>query len=240
MNACATFVGKVVRAHDVAPDGDLTFTVARDPAYASMLNAKNRSKGGIHMEIVPIDQLGCRSVCSGLRVATPPVGARVRLTGAYVYDRWVGWNEIHPTWKVEILSGGPPPPPPQRLQVFHLKAHLSGKSLRRHGARYGRGQVALRLKAGTVCWRFTHLTRVGSPTRAAIRLKRRGQPGRSVLALEKRYRRQGCVTASGTLFESLVEKPARYYVLVASKHHRYGALLGRLKPARPRSLLDAY
>ena len=37
LNACATFVGKVIRAHGIPADGDRTFEVTPDPAYASML-----------------------------------------------------------------------------------------------------------------------------------------------------------------------------------------------------------
>jgi hypothetical protein len=82
-----------------------------------MLNAKNRAKGALHIEIVPMDQPGCKpgrpirgypvnnlGVCSGADVRSPPLGAHVRVIGPHVYDSWVGWNEIHPAWKVEILA----------------------------------------------------------------------------------------------------------------------------------------
>ena len=60
LEACATFVGTMIKAPKLNPsDRDVTFNVAPDSAYASMLNGKNRSEGGIHIEIVPIDQPGC-------------------------------------------------------------------------------------------------------------------------------------------------------------------------------------
>lgn len=236
LKACSTFVGVVRRKHDVPPDGDLTFDVAPDPAYASMLNGKNRSKGGIHMEIIPADQPGCTSRCTGAKVAPPPVGSRVRLTGAWVYDRWVGWNEIHPTWKVEVLSrsGGkpPPPPPPPRKQVVQLKARLTAQGLGMHGARGGHGSVVLRVDADGVCWNFSRLTRVGTPTRASIRWRERGRRGRTVLALGKRFKPAGCAVASASFFSAIVEETPEYYVLVASKRHRFGALRGQLRRAR--------
>ena len=113
---CATFAGKVVVAPDASDDGDVTFDVAPDPGYGSMLNAKNRQKHGLHVEIVPMDQPGCKpgqpivragfsnlGVCSGADVVSPPLGAHIRAFGPYVYDSWQGWNEIHPAWKVDIL-----------------------------------------------------------------------------------------------------------------------------------------
>ena len=43
-------------------------------------------------------------VCSGAHVEAPPLGAHVRVIGPYVLDSWDHWNEIHPVWKLEILS----------------------------------------------------------------------------------------------------------------------------------------
>jgi hypothetical protein len=45
-------------AEAVSGDGNVTSTPP-DPAYASMLNDKKRSKGGLRIEIVPRDQPGC-------------------------------------------------------------------------------------------------------------------------------------------------------------------------------------
>lgn len=220
LDACATFVGTVMNTPKQYGDGDFAFSVAPDAAYASMLNAKNRSKGGIHVEIIPMDQ--------GITVR-PPSHAHIRVTGAHVYDRWNGWNEIHPAWKVEVLSGGGgPPPPPPPPTAFQLKARLTGKALGKTGARGGHGRVVLTLSPGRVCWQFTRLARVGRPTRAAIRFKEQGKPGRSVLPLGRRYQRRGCGTVDARLFESLAEEARNYYVLVASKGHPYGALRGRL------------
>jgi hypothetical protein len=118
ISPCATFVGTVVEAAEKdRNDGDVSFNVAPDHGYKSMLNGKNRVKGAIHIEIVPMDQPDCQpgqpirgypvnnlGVCSGANVRVPSPGAHVRVIGPHVYDSWVGWNEIHPAWKVEILA----------------------------------------------------------------------------------------------------------------------------------------
>jgi hypothetical protein len=234
LNPCATFVGTVVTAPKLyRGDGDVTFNVKPDPGYESMLNASNRRKGGIHAEIIPIDQPGCTSGCTGAKVLFPPVGARVRLRGAHVYDSWHGWNEIHPAWKVDLGPGAPtpPPPPPPAPQEVRLKARLTGKGLGKSAARDAHGRVALTLTAERVCWKFTQLARIGSPTRASIRFKEQGKPGRTVRPLGRPFRARGCVPLDAKLFESLVQETHDYYVLVASKRHRYGAIRGRLTRA---------
>jgi hypothetical protein len=232
LQACATFAGTVVKGAHTYADGDSTVNVAPDPAYASMLNDKNRSKGGIHVEVIPIDQPGCKSGCTGANVRTPPLGAHVRVTGAWVFDRWVGWNEIHPTWKLELLSGKtppPPPPPPPPQKAVRLKAWMTGRELGSHGARGGHGRIVLYVDAKGVCWRFSALGHFGTPTRASIRWRERGKRGRTVLSLGKRFERTGCAVASSTFFSAIVEETPEYYVLVASTRHRHGAVRGQLR-----------
>ena len=116
LNPCARFQGTVVEAPKKFPDGDVSFLVAPDPGYASMLNAQNRKEGGLHVEIVPRDQPGCTpgqplhvgdvpvGLCSGRDIADPALGAHVRIIGPWVLDRNNDWNEIHPTWKITAVS----------------------------------------------------------------------------------------------------------------------------------------
>ncbi len=113
---CAVFRGTVSEAPKRHPDGDVAFNASPDPGYAGMLNATNRAEGGLHIEIVPSDQPGCtpgqpvtlangrnRGACSGRDVHTPPLGAHVRIIGAWVLDGGNHWYEIHPAWKIKIL-----------------------------------------------------------------------------------------------------------------------------------------
>jgi hypothetical protein len=241
LNPCATFVGTVVSTPKLNPsDGDVTFNVAPDPGYAAMLNEKNRSERGLHVEIVPMDQPDCEpgqsiegypegnlGVCSGAKVVFPPRGAHVRVIGPHVYDSWVGWNEIHPTWQVELLSGSGPPLP---LEMQQLKARLTGRAIGRKGALHGSGRVAITLALGKVCWRFTRLERIGRPTRATIRAGAAHRTGPLVLSLGNRYRARGCVAADAGQLESLSERPQLHYVAVVSARYRHGAVRGQLRP----------
>lgn len=113
LEPCAVFQGTVSVTPVKNPDGDVSFDVKPDPGYANMLNAHNRSEGGLHIEVVPRDQPGCvvgkpvhvgdvpgLGVCSGRDIAGPALGAHVRIIGPWVLDRNNDWYEIHPTWKI--------------------------------------------------------------------------------------------------------------------------------------------
>lgn len=240
LDACATFVGTVVGAPKLNPsDRDVTFNVAPDSAYASMLDDKNRKEGGIHVEIVPIDQPGCNlgqpirgsegdlGLCTGANVIFPPLGAHVKVIGPYVYDKWVGWNEIHPAWKVEILAQ--PGPPPPEAHVF--KARLTGKAAGKKGAPRGSGSVALTVTAGKMCWKFTRLAGIGKPRRATIRAGGPLWVGPTLLELGTRYRARGCATPDAGRLNSLLLRPRSYYVNVITRRYRLGAIRGQLTPA---------
>ena len=54
LSRCRAIVG-TVREPFRNGDGDNSFNLAPDPAYASMLNATNRAEGGLHIEIVPAE-----------------------------------------------------------------------------------------------------------------------------------------------------------------------------------------
>ncbi len=240
LDRCATFVGKVVEApHLNRPDSDVTFWAAPDSAHASMLNDKNRSKGGLHIEIVPRDQPGCKrgdpiirgsvenlGLCSGSDVLFPPLGARVRVIGPQVYDRWVGWNEIHPAWKIEILPPTGPVPP----EAHQFEARLTGKAVGKKGAPHGAGRVTLSVTGGKVCWKFTRLTGIGRPRHATVRA---GGPlwiGPTLLTLGTPYRARGCTTPDAGRLNSLLEMPRSYYVNVVTRRYRVGAIRGQLTP----------
>jgi len=115
LSPCVAFEGTVIQAPGKkAPDGDVSFIVKADPGYRNMLNARNRREGGLHIEIVPRDQPGCKrgqpvhfgdipglGTCSGRDVVSPRRGAHVRIIGPWVLDRNNNWYEIHPAWSIK-------------------------------------------------------------------------------------------------------------------------------------------
>jgi len=117
LSPCAAFQGTVTQKPVKNPDGDVSFEARPDHGYASMLNAHNRSEGGLHIEIVPRDQPGCKrgqtvrvgdvpdlGTCSGRHIAAPALGAHVRVIGPWVLDLHNNWYEIHPAWSVKQLG----------------------------------------------------------------------------------------------------------------------------------------
>ena len=114
---CRVIVGTVKEPEVSKDDGDEVFELAPDPAYKALLNQENVKQGGLHIEIVPADQPGCRrgepilhpdvsgmGRCTGRHIPLPRTGQHVRAVGAYVLDTNHGWREIHPAWKVRVVS----------------------------------------------------------------------------------------------------------------------------------------
>jgi hypothetical protein len=234
-------VGTVERAPKLNPsDGDVTFNVRPDSAYAAMLNARNIAEGGLHVEVVPRDQMGCTPQklktlavnnlgdCTNANVIFPPLNARVRVIGPYVFDRWVGWNEIHPAWHVEIVEPTGPPPPEQHT----FKASMNGRAVGRHrGAPHGSGTVSLTVRESTICWRFSNVRGIGRPTRAVIETAAGTSRGSALsLPLAARFRASGCTTPARSAVEHVVEQPRRLFVTVFAAGYPHGGIRGRLAP----------
>jgi len=261
LSACVQVVGTVAKVPKLPPDGDQTFNVKLDPAYVGMMDAKNVADGGIHVEIVPMDQPGCTpgqpitkpagynnlGVCSGANVATPPVGARVRITGPYVHDDWAGKTEIHPAWEVEILPPDAPPvttttapvttttQTPSAPKPLVLKARLVGRAVvGPSGAPHGTAAAVLTITPPKLCWRFTGVRNVGTPTRVRISRGSAGHNGHQLVALGKTYKARGCMTADvDNVLEPIGERPAQYYVTITSKTFPAGAVRGQLAKVQP-------
>jgi hypothetical protein len=107
IEACTAVEGRVVSLNR-GSDGDLH--IGLDPEQRSILNLINVIHG--HRELVvevicehPATKEAAKHACSGFhsQVGAPNIGDRVRVTGAYVTDREVGWNEIHPVTQIELL-----------------------------------------------------------------------------------------------------------------------------------------
>ncbi len=122
---CLTVTGTVAYVRN-EPDGDVHVDLSLPASEAHLLDAANvaHQDGQLVTEIVPADQPGCTvgqppplpptayrsssydyGTCTGADVATPPLGARVSITGPYVVDADHGWMEIHPVWAIRVESG---------------------------------------------------------------------------------------------------------------------------------------
>jgi len=88
---CRTAVG-VITSTQPQGDGDCHVKVKVDAAYAGLLNSANH--GELVTEVIP-----------NHRVAIPKPGSRVSVTGSWVRDVPNGWNELHPVWSFQLLSG---------------------------------------------------------------------------------------------------------------------------------------
>jgi hypothetical protein len=104
---CTAVEGRVVSL-ERASDGDLH--IALDPEDKSVLNLVNvmHAHGELVVEVIcehtPADA-GDKVACGAFhpQITIPNVGDRVRVTGAYVTDGHIGWNEVHPVTRIEIL-----------------------------------------------------------------------------------------------------------------------------------------
>jgi hypothetical protein len=104
---CTAVEGRVVSL-ERASDGDLH--IGLDPEPKSVLNLVNvmHAHGELVVEIIcehtPADA-GDKVACAAFhsQITIPNVGDRVRVTGAYVTDGHIGWNEVHPVTRIEIL-----------------------------------------------------------------------------------------------------------------------------------------
>jgi hypothetical protein len=75
-------------------DGDVHIDVNTGGLLTNSVNGSEQG-GDLVVEFMPRD---------GGHLPAPAVGARIRLTGAWVLDADHGWNELHPVWS-ETLSG---------------------------------------------------------------------------------------------------------------------------------------
>jgi len=104
---CTAAEGRVVSL-DRSEDGDLH--IGLEPDHKSILNLINVIHG--HRELIveiicehaPVRE-AAKPACANFhsQVLNPEVGNRIRVTGAYVTDGDIGWNEIHPVTRIDIL-----------------------------------------------------------------------------------------------------------------------------------------
>jgi cell division protein YceG involved in septum cleavage len=101
LSTCERVIGIV---HDMSgtkqDDGDYQFNLEVQEPYNKLLNQGNNNQvnGMLVIEIIPKDQN------NNPYVQIPKNGDRIQAYGAWVTDNPHGWNELHPAWKIKILS----------------------------------------------------------------------------------------------------------------------------------------
>jgi hypothetical protein len=129
-------------------DGDLHVDLSLPADEAWLLDRANLAYqyGQLVTEIAPADQPGCTvgepprsphgtynfGICTGADIATPPVGAVIRVTGPYLLDANHGWMEIHPVWRIVVVSKPPTvalPDPGLHLSTADNRSLVSGQRL---------------------------------------------------------------------------------------------------------------
>ena len=90
--------------------------------------------------------------------------------------------------------------------------------------------VTLSTKTGKVCWTFTSLSGVSTPTYAHIHVGVAGKSGNIVLPLStgSTLKTKGCVPASATLMSQIAANPHGYYVNIHNAQYPGGAVRAQL------------
>jgi hypothetical protein len=99
LNPCQTITGKIDDSklpQYLAEDGDVHNEFAPDKQYRKLLTDQQETYANMVVELMPRD--------AG-HLPVLPVGPKLTLTGALVYDTGHAWMEIHPVYKVCVESG---------------------------------------------------------------------------------------------------------------------------------------
>ena len=90
--------------------------------------------------------------------------------------------------------------------------------------------VTLSTKTGKVCWTFTSLSGVSTPTAAHIHVGAAGTSGNIVLPLSTgaTFLTKGCVHASDALISAIAASPHGYYVNIHNAKYPGGAVRAQL------------
>ncbi len=109
LQQCSTVTGTI--DHIISEkDGDTHIRLKLDPAFTSLLDAKNVSAQHGDLVLEPVcenapTQSDAVSACAGYKsnVVVPTDGTRVSVVGSYVLDADHGWDEIHPVTSITVI-----------------------------------------------------------------------------------------------------------------------------------------
>jgi hypothetical protein len=99
LNPCQTITGKIDISklpQYLADDGDIHNEFAPDKQYRKLLTDQQETYANMVVELMPRD--------AG-HLPVLPVGPKLTLTGALVYDTGHAWMEIHPVYRVCVEGG---------------------------------------------------------------------------------------------------------------------------------------
>ena len=94
----------------------------------------------------------------------------------------------------------------------------------------GSGIVVFHLnaKTGRVCWAFSKVSGIGTPTAAHIHKAAAGKAGPVVVALGGAYKAGGCTKAPTKTVEAIESSPNAYYANIHTAKYPNGAIRGQL------------
>jgi flagellum-specific peptidoglycan hydrolase FlgJ len=99
VNPCQTITGKIDASklpQYLSDDGDIHNEFAVDKQYRKLLTDQQETYGTMVVELMPRD---------GGHLPVLPVGPKLTLWGALVYDSWHAWMEIHPVFGYCVEGG---------------------------------------------------------------------------------------------------------------------------------------
>ena len=88
--------------------------------------------------------------------------------------------------------------------------------------------IHLNSAKGTVCWTFSKIKGVPSPTASHIHKGGKGVEGPVFIPLGAKYAAKGCTTSSKANIQAVESNPSGYYVNIHNAKYPNGAIRGQL------------
>ena len=99
LNPCQTITGEIDVSklpQYLSDDGDVHNEFTLDRKYRYLLTDQQETNENLVVELMPRD---------GGHLPVLPVGRKLTLRGAWVYDSWHAWTELHPVYEVCVEGG---------------------------------------------------------------------------------------------------------------------------------------
>jgi hypothetical protein len=109
-----------------------------------------------------------------------------------------------------------------------FKVKLSGSAETPKGASKGSGTAEIKITGGVLCWKFTSIAGIDTPTASHIHQAGSGKAGPVVLPLGSKYKSSGCTAIPRKLQDAILSKSSDYYVNIHTAKYPGGAVRGQL------------